>query len=854
MANTAPFISPGVENVDFSREHTPYPLCLHCNVTLPCTLDSDFCCRGCEAVYNTLHQEGLSDFYRLRTTPSGGTPQQVTRWRDSRATPSPWVQELIQNQGTATTFQLRVQGVHCGACVWAIEQLFTRQPGAQRIRVNPTQGTIVLHVETHFDLSTWVNAVESIGYSLGPNQRSPADAPNRSTSRGLLIRMGVSLALAGNAMLLSVALYLGLEQPTTPGEQLLQQLFRHALFALSTLTLMVGAPVFLRGAFQALRRGILHLDLPISIGMVLGYGASTWSHFGGTTGGYLDSVAVFVALMLVGRYLQERQIEVNRKRILDPTDAANLPTRRKTPTGSTELVALSSIQAGDHLLVAPQELVPVQSHMEPLQSTSGPQLNSEHLEIKNVFSLEWIRGESEPVEIQGAPIPAGAFNATERTLTLVADQTFEDSSLPALMQATSSEEVDQLGLGQFWQRLSGTYVAGVLLLASVGFALGVLWHGSAIQGLEISTAILIVTCPCAFGIAVPLAYELVLGNLRRHGLFVRRARFLDRARSVRRVVFDKTGTLTTGALQVSQHEEAPKAATFLPILHTMVSRARHPKSEALTRHCQQRHIPTMANLHVALTTGFGIEARHLGHRFRLGQPHWATANDSTGAISPSNAVLFSMDDRPLATYHFDEEFRHDALREVQELQSMGYETWIVSGDDPDHVKRAAHRLQIPPERALGGQTPNDKQSFVAQHDKQDMLMVGDGLNDSLAVSTSWCSGAAAVDQPFVAAKSDFYLLAAGLKPITHALQSSHRLARVVRRNLVFAVAYNLVAVALSYTGLMQPWLAAVLMPASSLFVVGTTVLSLSRSTSMGTTARHSTALEKPPTKERPWKR
>jgi Cu2+-exporting ATPase len=200
----------------------------------------------------------------------------------------------------------------------------------------------------------------------------------------------------------------------------------------------------------------------------------------------------------------------------------------------------------------------------------------------------------------------------------------------------------------------------------------------------------------------------------------------------------------------------------------------------------------------------------------------------TAAPVPAGAELgFSRDGEALAWFETDERLRPDARDELADLAAAGYELWILSGDQPERVAAAAAELGLDPARARGRMTPDDKAAWLVEHDRGDTLFVGDGINDSLAADAATCSGTPAIDRPFMASRSDFYLTTAGLAPIGRALAAAHRLGRVARRNLVFTSCYNAVAVALSWAGLMQPWLAAVLMPASSIAVVAMTARGLS---------------------------
>jgi Cu2+-exporting ATPase len=343
------------------------------------------------------------------------------------------------------------------------------------------------------------------------------------------------------------------------------------------------------------------------------------------------------------------------------------------------------------------------------------------------------------------------------------------------------------------------------------------------------TAVYVVTCPCAIGIAVPLAEELVLSGLRAQGLFVRDPSFLERALRVRRVVFDKTGTLTTGRLQLA--ELAPLASLspdLRDVLYSMVVASGHPKSVAVAQALRPLQPAWIGGAHVVESPGKGIEAQLDGRCYRLGRATWALK------VSPDSEadLWFSCDREPLCALQTRESLRDDAGFEIAQLARDGYETFILSGDRNARVQRLAAELGVPEQRAIGQCSPKDKAAFIARHDHADLLMIGDGVNDSLAVAEAFASGTPSIDRAVMPSRTDFYFVTAGLRPIRTALAAARRLARVTLRNRIFAVAYNVLVVTVALLGWMKPWLAAVLMPLSSVVVLTTTSWSLSSRSSL----------------------
>jgi len=316
----------------------------------------------------------------------------------------------------------------------------------------------------------------------------------------------------------------------------------------------------------------------------------------------------------------------------------------------------------------------------------------------------------------------------------------------------------------------------------------------------------------------------VLTQLRRAGIFVRVGDFLDRVRGMTRIVFDKTGTLTTGMLEVAN----PAALETLTdqqitLLYNMAARSAHPKSVAVRRALEGHQAARFIELEVDEQTGYGTSAAANGVQLRLGAPHWAA-----NATADAGDVVFSMDGEVVAALHTDEQLRPGARAEVERLEGEGYELAILSGDAPSRVVSLGANLGMSEDVCIGGQTPEQKAAYVRAHEPARTLLVGDGLNDQVAMREAACSGTPAVNRPFMASRCDFYFVSPGLHPVAQVLRASGTLAHVVRRILAFAIAYNLVAVSLAIAGLMRPWVAAVLMPLSSLITLAYTVMMLSR--------------------------
>ncbi len=687
---------------------------------------------------------------------------------------------------------LDVQGVHCAACVWLLEQLWNREPGAVELRINPALGRaeFAWH-SSELDLVHYLRAAERFGYRFGAARKGDLGA-----SRALVVRLGISCAAALNVMIFSLCYYAGL----APGEGALYTVLGRWSFALATIALLAGGSLFLRSAYESLRRRIVHLDLPIALGIALGYGGSVWAWLArGPEAAYFDTITIFIALMVLGRWLQERVLQRNRLSILKSDGVDDLYTRRWRG-GALETVAAAAIAPGDELWILPGDLVPVEGTL---------------LDERATMSLDWITGESRPQSFaRGASVPAGAFQGGDAPVRLCASEAFAASRLQSLLGTReSSQRSAHVKTGT--SRFATYYVAGVLLLAAAAFAVWL--HAGPERAARVALSVLVVTCPCALGLALPLAHELVHSALRRRGIFLCEPGFLQRVLAVRHILFDKTGTLTRGALRLTDGSRAGLAnldPDARALLADATARSLHPVSRAI--HAELAGggpTPVDPELEVREIAGRGLELRRAGQSWQLERGEGAT--------------VFRAGERVLARIELVEELKRDARLELERLQQGGYAVHLLSGDQPERAARVGVELGLPAERVHGALAPEDKARYVRELDRGDTWMVGDGINDAPAFDAASCAATPAVDRPGLPARSDLFFLGDGVSAVRVTLDWARRLSSVIRTNLVLALVYNAAVVALCFAGLVGPLVAAVLMPLSSLCFLSLTTLRLS---------------------------
>ena len=747
---------------------------MHCGTSFrPTAQRPDFCCAACQFVHDLIAKNGLGQFYDLQ---EGGVPpvqSLVFQKRDYT-----WLDELARL--SAGTLTLDVQGLSCIGCAWLIERLFTRQPGALVIHVDPTLGQLLLHWQPGvFEAVAFARQLQSFGYLVGP--------PGESTtppSRALNLRLGLCAALAMNTMLFTLPRYLGMSSDFE-----FAPLFQRLSLIFGTLSFLIGGSFFFVRSWHSLRQRVLHIDLPISLGLVAAYAGSVVAWSRGAHGFvYFDFVATFTFLMLAGRWLQQRVVERNRHQLL--SSQAALPSVRDASTG--EKHAAAAILPEMTFTVDPGQIVPVLSRLNSTAASLG---------------LEWICGESETTTARrGRIVQAGAVNSGQTAIELEALEPWSESLLAKLLRRTPAPPPRNPVLERF---LRG-YIVAVLAIAALGFSGWWGVTGEPLPALQVFISVLVVSCPCASGVALPLASDLAASRLRRFGVFIRNSGLWSKLDRVRNVIFDKTGTLTLETIslrnpealrQLSDHDRA--------VLLAMVHDSAHPASGCLREQllADGVNFTLIAEPHEVI--GFGLELLHEQSLWRLGRPDWSGARCSSDCVFTRNGDL-------LAGFRFGEEARADAVGEVRALEARGCRIFILSGDRRAKVETMADHLRLPRGQCLGEMSPEGKARWVERFDAHDSLYIGDGANDSLAFDAAWCSGTPAVDRGLLEQKADFYFLGRGLGGVRSLLETAATHRRVSRTIVAFAISYNAIAIAISLAGKMNPLLAAVLMPASSL--------------------------------------
>ncbi|MFC0340167.1 heavy metal translocating P-type ATPase [Paracoccus niistensis] len=679
---------------------------------------------------------------------------------------------------------LSLPTAHCAACITDVERALSGVPGVRAARVNLSLRRVVVDAEgvTADDLIPVLDRIGYEAHELDPGALTATEADRRG--RDLLMRIGVAGFASMNIMILSVAVWSGADAAT-------RDLFHMISGAIALPTVAFSGQPFVASAWWALRAGRLGMDVPISLALILASAISVFETWNSGPHAYFDGVVMLCFFLLVGRYLDYRTRAVARSAAEELT-ALEVPRAILLREGAEETVPVADLRPGDLILVRPGGRVPADGLV-----TAGA----------SEIDRSLLTGESVPIAARpGDALSAGEVNLTG-PLTLQVTAAGRDSSLSRLTALVAAAESARGRYTSIADRTSRAYAPVVHLLALASF-LGWFWMTRDVRvAVNVAAAVLIITCPCALGLAVPAVITAASGRLFREGLLIKDGTALERLAEVDTVVFDKTGTLTMGTPQVAAADlDAEGRAVAL----ALAGGSAHPLSRAIVAGIagQAAEVEDLREV-----PGYGVEARWQGRPVRLGRADWI----GTGDEAPGAATWLRIGER-VHRIDFTDSLRPGADRAVARLQKAGLRVMILSGDGAGAVRDIAARLGVEEWRATV--TPQEKAATVAELSAQGrhVLMVGDGLNDTAALASAHASisPASALDAARVA--SDMVLVGKDLGPVADAVGMARASIRRIRENFALSILYNVVAVPFALAGLATPLIAALAMSLSSVSV------------------------------------
>ncbi|QYX56384.1 cadmium-translocating P-type ATPase [Roseovarius sp. SCSIO 43702] len=685
---------------------------------------------------------------------------------------------------------LSLPTIHCAACIARIERGLSEHPGVRAARVNLTRKRASVTAADDVSAAQLVAAVEAMGYEAHELDASSLRATETDRAgRDLLMRMAVAGFASMNVMLLSVSVWSGAEDAT-------RDLFHWISAAIALPTIAFSGQPFFRNAWSALKAKRLNMDVPISLAILLAVVTSLWETALSGEHAYFDAAVALTFFLLAGRYLDHRTRAVARSAAEELT-ALEVPRAWRIGADGVEReVDVAELVEGDLIRVRPGARCPVDG--EVVEGTSE-------------MDRSLLTGETLPVfSGPGQPVSAGEINLSG-PLVIRATAVGTDTSLHRLADLVAVAEAGRARYTSLADRAAKLYAPGVHILAALAFAGWYLATWDVRTALNIAAAVLIITCPCALGLAVPAVTTAASGRLFRQGMLIKHETALERLAEVDCVVFDKTGTLTEGDPRLVANDEFD--ADDLARAAALAEGSSHPLARAVLRAARDAGVAPAKIENVEEVPGYGIRGQIGGEEIRLGRAAWVDAE--TGA---STETWLRVGRRDAVRFAFEDRLREGASDTVAALRGAGHRVLLISGDTERAVASLAARVGI--DEWLAETRPEDKVARIEALTAEGahVLMVGDGLNDTAALAAAHVSISPASALDAARAASDIVLLGRNLSPVAGSLDLARKATRRITENFRIATIYNIVAVPLAVAGLATPLVAALAMSTSSITV------------------------------------
>lgn len=772
-----------------------------------------FCCFGCQSVCEAIYNAGLQGFYQR--TPEGSLlapppePPSDLSLYDIDEVQAEYITEL----GDLRNIHLLVEGIHCAACVWLIERSLTSLGGVLSARVNLSGRRLHLRWDNRrTSLSRVLQSLAEIGYRAVPYDPDAAEGALKKQNRALLFRMAFAGFAMMNLLWISIALYSGADK----GE--FRSLFYWVGFSLATPTLFYSGWPFLKGAWTGLRQLRLGMDLPIAIGATATWAYSVYITLNPTATGevYYDTVVNFLFVILVGRHLEslsKRHAVAATQRLLDlqPRVASVLRD------GEEKIVPVRSIKIAEQVLIKPGASIAVDGCVVEGQSSVDESMLS---------------GESQPLKKQvGDLVCAGTINM-QGALTVEVSGTLRNTALGRIISLVEEAQSSKAPIQCMADRIVPWFVAATLFLATLTF---ILWYQNDFErALMAATSVLIITCPCAFGLATPMAIAVASGLGARNGILVKNGEALETLSSITHFVFDKTGTLTEGRMSISRivSTERGEEDKLINAVAVLESRSEHSIARAIIYEAEKRGLKQdyarLNNFHNE--PGYGVSGEFDGAILACGTQTYLQklsvrldskliAQAQKYEAQGKTCVHVAKAGVHVAMIVIADSLRTQAKPLIRALRRQGMKLTLLTGDRQavaDAIADELGGMQV-----IAEVLPEDKDAAIQalQTQGERVAMVGDGINDAPALIRADVGMAVGSGTDVSVESADIILIQDDLEKINLAVKLSRRTLKTIRQNIGISFTYNLIMVPLAMMTFITPLVAAISMPISSLLVI-----------------------------------
>ena len=799
--------------------------CNHCHLEFTKVImikegDLNFCCKGCQGVYHLLKDDGLDSFYEKLGNRTIAPPLEIDNDDLEKFDSKNFLDNYVKiTKDGFSQIDLIIEGIHCAACVWLNEKVLYETKGIIEANINFTSNKArITWDDEKLKLSEIILKIRAIGYNAYAYDSSVADIAATKAKRDYFIRMMVAVIASMNIMMLSVAKYTGF---FTGIAEEVKNMIHIGEFLLSTPVLFYSGWVFFKGAYYGIKNRIITMDFLVAFGSTLTYTYSLFILFGAKGESYFDSVAMIITFVLVGKYLEV----IGKKSAVDTLDKikSSLPLEAVVvdENNNKKLVALNSIKIDDVIEIKAGDKVPV----------DGQIVNGE-----GFFDESTLTGESIPVYKKvGDFVYSGTINSNS-LINYKVTKDFKNSTFSSIVtlleDSLNSKPKIQTKAAQISKGFSLTILSLALMTFLVwyffGIDLGFDYTGTTQfeRSFIVAVSVVVIACPCALALATPMASLVGISELAKKGLLFKEAKFIESMAVASSVVFDKTGTLTKGELNVVKARIMDDNIHKLNLLYSLLSASNHPVSKSIKKYLSKKYDLEDKKLDsVKNVEAKGMSAKYInieGKSFELlgGNIDLLKQNEIYYKFESNKTVyLFAINKRVIATFELEDEIKDNSKELISYLQKNNIEVTMLTGDNENVARDIAEKLNI--KSYLSSQTPVSKAEYIKKLKSENkvVVMVGDGVNDSVALSNADVAVAMGNSADVSLAVSDVVLLNSSLKSLKDAFIISLRTYKFIKQNLYLSLIYNATTIPLAMAGYVIPLVAALSMSLSSLMVV-----------------------------------
>ena len=786
--------------------------CTHCNLTFPEEVmiaeqqnnkQLFFCCKGCQGVYHLLNSEGLDTFYdKLGDTklqPAIQSNEDLEKF-DLEGFKNKYI---TTHEDGLCEINLIIEGIHCSACVWLNEKVLHKTDGVIETSINYSnnKAKIIWDPEV-IKLSKIIETIRSIGYNAYPYDPKLQEERATRTRKTYYSRILVAVFGSMNIMWLAVAHYAGYFGGI---QQSFKDILNIAEFALATPVLFYSGWIFFRGAYYGYKNNIVNMDTLVASGALSAYIYSIYAMITQSGEVYFDSVVMIITFVLVGKYLEV----LSKKHAVDTLDGlmGSTPTEVTTlKDGVKSLVSIENIIVGDIIELKPGEKVVIDGKVTWGQGS---------------FDESSLTGENEPVYKKKHDTILSGSLCLDSVIHYSATKDASNSMLTSIVNLLEDSITKKPRIEQLANTVSGYFSTVILIIALLTFVGWYFWADSFEQALIVGISVIVIACPCALGLATPMATLVGISVAAKRGILFKEASFLETMAKSDILALDKTGTITEGKPSVvkSDYFEA-----FDPsLLYSVVSTSNHPISKGIKTYLEDTH-ETLELLTLEEITSIeakGIKARYKNQSLLGGNAELMKASKLDVDTDSQNALFFfTIDDRLVARFELTDTIREGAAKAIKNIQDLGVKVVMLTGDHEQSAQKVATQVGI--EKVYAKLLPQDKATLIDtfHQDGHVVVMAGDGINDAIALASSDISIAMGNGADVAISVSDIVLLDEKPESIYESYKLSRRTFGAVKEILCFFLLYNVVAVPLAVMGFVNPLVAALSMSLSSLVVVG----------------------------------